>query len=107
METQVQKQELNESQIVGPEIEKSDGHLLRVENLTKVFTKGQGFAKSTLTAVNMANFSLKADNPEIFTLAGESGSGKSTLAKLILGFEQPSSGNIIYKGENITNIRSK
>lgn len=81
--------------------------LLKVDDLTKVFTKGQGFAKSTITAVNKVTFSLELDEPEIFTLAGESGSGKSTVAKLILGFEVPTSGNIIYKGEKISNLKGK
>jgi len=107
MDTQVENTELKKSQVINSEMNTSAGDILRVENLTKVFTKGQGFSKSTLTAVNKANFALSAGKPEIFTLAGESGSGKSTLAKLMLGFEKPSSGNIIYKGENITNIRGK
>lgn len=81
--------------------------LVKSDNLTKVFTKGQGFSKSTLTAVNKANFSLEGDKPEIFTLAGESGSGKSTLAKLILGFEKPTTGDIIYKGKSIADIQGK
>ena len=81
--------------------------LLISNNLTKTFVKGQGFSKSTLTAVNKANFSLEGDKPEIFTLAGESGSGKSTLAKLILGFEKPSSGSILYKGKSISDISGK
>jgi len=81
--------------------------LLKVDNVTKIFTKGQGFSKSTLTAVNKASFTLNADNPEIFTIAGESGSGKSTIAKLILGFEQVSSGDIFYDGINIDDIKGK
>lgn len=81
--------------------------LIKSDNLTKVFVKGQGFSKSTLTAVNKANFFLDADKPEIFTLAGESGSGKSTLAKLILGFEKPTSGEITYKGASISAIKGK
>ena len=47
--------------------------LLEVDNLTKVFTKGQGFVRSTIVAVNKVTFSLDSDRPEIFTLAGESG----------------------------------
>ena len=33
--------------------------------------------------------------------------GKSTVAKLILGFEEPTAGSIIYKGEEITEIKRK
>ena len=37
---------------------------------------------------------------EIFGLAGESGCGKSTLARMILGFEEPTSGTIIHRGKD-------
>src|SRR5690554_2995111 len=79
--------------------------LLKVDALSKVFTKGQGLAKSKIAAVNKVSFSLELDQPEIFTLAGESGSGKSTVAKLILGFEVPTSGSVRYKGEEIANLK--
>ena len=80
---------------------------LKVENLTKVFIKGQGPVKSRITAVNNVSLTLDLDHPEIFTLAGESGSGKSTVAKLILGFEEPTSGSIIYEGKDVSKLKGK
>ena len=37
-------------------------------------------------------------------ITGPNGGGKSTLAKLIMGIEQPTSGNIIYNGTDITQM---
>lgn len=77
--------------------------LLRVENLNKVFTIGSIFSRVRIRAVNNVNFEI--GNSEIFTLAGESGSGKTTVAKIILGFLEPTSGKILYKGKDISELQ--
>jgi peptide/nickel transport system ATP-binding protein len=56
------------------------------------------FSRLTITAVD--HVSLHVSAGEIFGLAGESGSGKSTLARMILGFEEPTSGTIIHRGKD-------
>lgn len=78
--------------------------LLRIENLTKVFHIRQGFSSRQFHAVDEATLSLKADKPEIFSVAGESGSGKTTLARMILGMEEPSTGILNYKGRSIARL---
>ena len=88
-------------------IDANNRKLLEITDLTKVFTKGQGLVRSTILAVNKVSFSLEREKPEIFTVAGESGSGKSTVAKLILGFEVPTSGRILYKGKELSALRGK
>jgi peptide/nickel transport system ATP-binding protein len=70
--------------------------LLEVEQLTKVFSMGSMLSRIRITAVDNVSFDIKP--AEIFALAGESGCGKSTTAKMILGFEEPTSGEIIHKG---------
>jgi peptide/nickel transport system ATP-binding protein len=77
--------------------------LLRVENLNKVFTIGSIFSRVRIRAVNNVNFEI--GNSEIFTLAGESGSRKTTVAKIILGFLEPTSGKILYKGKDISELQ--
>ncbi|MFN3699121.1 MAG: ATP-binding cassette domain-containing protein, partial [Dictyoglomus sp.] len=79
--------------------------LLKVENLNKVFTIGSIFSRVRIRAVN--NVSFEINNSEIFTLAGESGSGKTTVAKIILGFLEPTSGKILYKGKDILEIQKE
>ena len=71
--------------------------LLEVNNLTKVFSLGSVLSRIRITAVENVSFDIKP--AEIFALAGESGCGKTTAARMILGFEQPTSGEIVYKGK--------
>ncbi|TYT24388.1 ABC transporter ATP-binding protein [Dictyoglomus thermophilum] len=79
--------------------------LLKVENLNKVFTIGSVFSRIRIRAVNNVNFEI--GNSEIFTLAGESGSGKTTVAKIILGFLEPTSGKILYKGKDMFELQKE
>ncbi|MCL4265911.1 MAG: ABC transporter ATP-binding protein [Anaerolineae bacterium] len=71
--------------------------LLEVERLTKVFSFGSITSRVKITATDNVSFDIKP--AEIFTLAGESGCGKTTTAKMILGFEEPTSGVIRYQGK--------
>lgn len=74
--------------------------LLEVENLTKVFSLGSITSRVRIRAADNVSFHIKP--AEIFTLAGESGCGKTTTAKMILGFEEPTSGTIVHKGNRRT-----
>lgn len=84
-----------------------NAELLRVKDLTKIFTIRQGFASAAFRAVDDATFTIHADAPQIFTIAGESGSGKTTLARMVLGMTDPSSGVLQYKGRDITRISGR
>jgi spermidine/putrescine transport system ATP-binding protein len=48
--------------------------------------------------------SLVIDQGEFFSILGPSGSGKTTTLRLIAGFEQPDSGNIILAGKVVTQL---
>ena len=72
--------------------------LLEVDHLTKVFSFGSMLSRIRITATDNVSFYVKP--AEIFALAGESGCGKSTTARMILGFEEPTSGAIIYSGKS-------
>ncbi len=82
----------------------SDSALLCAEDLTKIFNIRHGFATKKFHAVDEATFSLDANKPEIFTIAGESGSGKTTLARMILGMEELSTGTLRYKDRNVAEL---
>lgn len=49
------------------------------------------------------DISLTLDDDKYFVITGPNGSGKSTLARIIMGIEQPTSGQIIFDGVDITN----
>jgi len=59
---------------------------------------GSMLSRLRITAVDRV--SLHVGSAEIFGLAGETGCGKTTLARMILGFEEPTSGKIIHRGKD-------
>ena len=81
-------------------------NLLELKNVSKTYSRGLINAKSTV-ALQSISLTLKEDEPTIMTVAGESGSGKTTLAMLLLGFIEPSTGQIIYRGQDITTLRGQ
>ncbi len=78
--------------------------LLEIKNISKNFiSNASWFSKPTVVkAVN--NVSIKIYQGETLGLVGESGCGKTTLSRTILQLEKASSGEIIYKGNDITKL---
>jgi peptide/nickel transport system ATP-binding protein len=77
--------------------------VLQVSDLKKHFPVRRGLLQrpvAELKAVDGVSFTLAA--AETLCLVGESGCGKSTVGRLILRLIDVTSGNIIFKGENIT-----
>ncbi|MFH9354711.1 NHLP bacteriocin export ABC transporter permease/ATPase subunit [Kitasatospora sp. NPDC017646] len=52
------------------------------------------------------NVSLSMRPGEFVAIVGPSGCGKSTLLRLLLGFETPSSGNVLYDGQDLATLDS-
>lgn len=50
------------------------------------------------------NINLKIDEKKFIAITGPNGSGKSTLAKIIMGIEKPDEGQILFLGQDITNL---
>jgi branched-chain amino acid transport system ATP-binding protein len=68
--------------------------LMRVENISKYF--------GNLVAVD--DISMTIESGEVLAVIGPNGAGKTTFFNLISGFLQPSSGRIIFDGENVTKL---
>ena len=79
--------------------------LLQIRDATKVYYSG-GFLgqKKSVVALDDFNMTINESPATITTIAGESGSGKTTLANLVLGFIKLTSGQIIFDGEDITDM---
>ena len=50
------------------------------------------------------NISLEIPDGKLYVITGPNGGGKSTLAKLIAGIEKPTEGQILFNGEDITDM---
>jgi peptide/nickel transport system ATP-binding protein len=79
--------------------------LLEVRNATKIYGGGllKG-GKEAAPALRDFNLVVAEEPASITTIAGESGSGKTTLASAILGFITLTSGQILYKGRDISTL---
>ncbi len=82
--------------------------LLKVQNVTILFRKNIGVLKKEDMIIRAVDgISFDVEEGEILGIAGESGSGKSTLAKSIAGLLKPTSGIILFEGENIYEIKGE
>jgi len=71
--------------------------LVKMENVTKVFPG--------VKALDNISFDIKAG--EVHVLLGENGAGKSTLMKILSGVYKPTSGKLIVKGKEYTELTPK
>src|SRR2546425_4056827 len=80
--------------------------LLIVENLKKFYAHGGMLGpKKEVIALQGVSFSIRPEST--LALVGESGSGKSTLAFCLACMERPTSGRIVFQGNEITALDEK
>lgn len=76
--------------------------LLRINNLSKVYKTAGGTITGRKNAVSaLEEVSFSVSQGQTLGIVGESGCGKSTLGRVISRLDTPTSGEIIFKGEDI------
>lgn len=79
--------------------------LLEVKNLQKYFpVQGGFFGQNTGRVHAVDDVSFSVPRGKTLGLVGESGCGKSTLGRTILRLTEPTGGEILYEGKNISKI---
>ena len=81
---------------------KTKNTVLEIDNVVKEFPTGKN---GKLTACNKV--SLCFEKGKTLGIIGESGCGKSTLMKIIMQLEEPTSGQVLYHGEDITKLKGE
>jgi ABC-type oligopeptide transport system ATPase subunit len=78
--------------------------LLDVRNLTKDFTRRRGLFSRPTTVRAVDGVSFVVREGETFGLVGESGSGKTTTGRCVLRLVEPTSGEVLYRGESLATL---
>ncbi|TMW69910.1 ABC transporter ATP-binding protein [Alteribacter natronophilus] len=87
-------------------MEQTKEKLLEVRNLKKYFPVKGGILQRTIGHVKAVDdVSIDIYKGETLGIVGESGSGKSTLGRTILRLLDPTDGNVIFEGNDISSIR--
>jgi peptide/nickel transport system ATP-binding protein len=79
---------------------------LEVKNLTKYFAVGSALRRRAhVYAVDDVSFELRPGR--ITALVGESGSGKSTVARLLARLYEPSGGEVLFEGKDVSRVQRR
>jgi peptide/nickel transport system ATP-binding protein len=95
-----------------PVLGQTAGYLLELRELTKKFparreltSEDSSNSGQTFTAVKSVNLNLVPG--EVLGLVGQSGSGKTTVGRLIVKLDVPTSGQILFEGRDINELKGK
>ncbi len=73
--------------------------ILQLDDVSRSFKKG------SITIPVLQNIDLNIKHLEFLCLVGESGCGKTTTGKILSGLLKPSSGQVLFEGEDVSKLR--
>ena len=76
--------------------------LVELKDLQLYFNKGKS---NEVRAIDHVSFDIYEG--EVFGLVGESGSGKTTIGRTILKLYEPTAGDILFEGKDVTHLKGK
>ena len=80
-------------------------YILEVKNLCQHFSSGHGKNKMVVKAVDDVSFAVR--RAETFGLVGESGCGKTTTGRTIIRLYDPTGGEVLFDGRDISGKMTK
>ena len=84
--------------VVNEEVKESIEPLLELKNVNFEYSKNKKVLK---------DISFKINKGEMVSIVGRNGAGKSTISRLICGFYHPTSGEMLFEGNNLKNSTIK
>src|SRR5579863_4959721 len=82
--------------------------ILEIRNLSVHFSKSLGFLDRVgRTTKAVDGVSVQLGELDVLCVVGESGSGKTTLGRTIAALTRPTSGEVLYRGANVSKLRGK
>jgi len=79
--------------------------VISLEKVSVTFQRGMVWRRQRVHAV--VNVSLDIHEGEVVALVGESGCGKTTLGRVIVGLQPPTSGRVLYYGQDVRQLRGE
>jgi ABC-type glutathione transport system ATPase component len=78
--------------------------LIRVANLSKRYLQRRPLTRAPFAVTPFEEVNLTIRRGATLAIVGESGAGKSTLAKCLALLERPTSGEILFEGQNLLSL---